>query len=77
VADGDDGLGHAAEVEISAAELAPINLAAQTEGGARAGASKVHREAIPVGRLIAGFVVIAALAGGALLMKKRGASSGA
>ncbi|MFQ5508129.1 MAG: CbiM family transporter [Leptospirillia bacterium] len=75
VADADAQMGHFAEVEIPADELEGISFGTVSTVSAAELApdvSKVKKEDIPVGRIIIGFLVLAAVGGGAVLMSKRG-----
>lgn len=69
VADGDDGMGHFAEVEIAASVFSGIQLdaGAATEKVA----SKIEKEALPTGKIALGILVIAALAGAAVFAGRK------
>lgn len=69
VADGDDGMGHFAEVEIAASIFAGIELDAS--GAAGAVASKIEKEPLPASKIILGVLVIAGLAGAAFMARKK------
>ncbi len=69
VADGDDGMGHFAEVEIAASVFSGIQLDATGDAGAVA--SKIEKEPLPASKIILGVLVIAGLAGAAFMARKK------